>query len=100
MLEQAHGRLDTGLIASGGITCSAGVAACLALDAAAVQIGTAFLVTDESGATPEWKKAVITSTDADTIITHALTGRGARGVPNKLIDQMTELEATSPIARY
>lgn len=96
LLEQARGRLDVDVIASGGVTSGAGVAACLALGAVAVQIGTAFLVTDESGATAEWKKAVLTCTDADTVVTAALTGRGARAVRNELVDQMTELGEDLP----
>ena len=96
LLEQVRGRLGIDVIASGGVTSGAGVAACMALEAVAAQIGTAFLVSDESGATPEWKKAVTTSTDADTIITAALTGRGARGVRNELVDRLTELEAGPP----
>jgi nitronate monooxygenase len=91
LLEQAR-NLDVPVIASGGITSGAGVAACLALGAVAAQIGTAFLVTDESGATPEWKKAVTASVDADTTITRAITGRGARGVRNQLIEDLGELD--------
>lgn len=91
LLEQAR-NLDVPIIASGGITSGAGVAACLALGAVAAQIGTAFLVTDESGATPEWKKAVTASVDSDTTITRAITGRGARGVRNQLIEDLGELD--------
>ncbi len=96
LLEQARGRLPVDVIASGGVCSGAGVAACLALGAAAVQIGTAFLVTDESGATPEWKKAVIASVDAETVITRSLTGRGARGVANELVARLSEVEDELP----
>lgn len=78
LLEQARSRRDLEVIASGGVVSGAGVAACLALGAVAVQIGTAFLVTDESGATPEWKSAVAVSTDADTVIICSLTRRPRR----------------------
>ena len=91
LLEQARARLEVDVVASGGIASGAGVAACLALGAVAAQIGTAFLVTDESGATPEWKKAVLAGADIDTTVTPALTGKGARGVRNSLVDQLEPL---------
>ena len=91
LLEQARGRLPIDVIASGAVTSGAGIAACLALGAVAVQIGTAFLVSDESGASEEWKKWVLSSADNETVITKSLTGRGARGVRNELVERLEEV---------
>ena len=96
LLEHARRVISRPVVASGGVASGAGVAACLALGAAAVQIGTAFLVADESGATPEWKRAVLESSDTDTTITAALTGRNARGVRNRLVERLGAHEASVP----
>ena len=96
LLEQTREGLPIDVIASGGITSGAGVAASLAMGAVAAQIGTAFLVAEESGATPEWKKAVETSVDSETVVTAAVTGRGARAVPNQLTERMAALEGDLP----
>ncbi len=57
----------------------AGVAAVLALGAQAAQLGTAFAVCVESGATPTHKKAVASMDGDETTITRAFTGKPARG---------------------
>jgi nitronate monooxygenase len=78
------------VIAAGGIADGRGIAASLALGAQAVQVGTAFLATPESGA-PEAHKRVLGTPEARwTRLTRAITGRHARGVDNEL---MRTLEA-------
>jgi nitronate monooxygenase len=68
------------VIAAGGISDARGVAAALALGASAVQLGTAFLRTDESLAAPAHQAAVAASLDTSTEITNVPTGRAARGL--------------------
>jgi nitronate monooxygenase len=80
------------VIASGGIMDGRGVAAALALGAQAVQIGTAFLTTDESGIPPAYKDAILAARETDT---RAFSGRAARGIVNRF---MTEVEARGPAA--
>ncbi len=71
------------VIAAGGIADARGILAALDLGAQGVQIGTAFLATDESGASTEHREALF---DAPaTELTRALTGRLARGIPNTLL---------------
>jgi thiazole synthase ThiGH ThiG subunit len=55
--------LSVPVVASGGITDGRGLVAALILGAEAVQMGTAFLVCEESGANPEYKRAVLGSTE-------------------------------------
>lgn len=76
------------VIAAGGIADARGILAALDLGAQGVQIGTAFLVTDESGASPEHKQELLSA--PATQLTRALTGRLARGVPNTLMRSLTE----------
>jgi nitronate monooxygenase len=80
------------VIASGGIMDGRGIAAALALGATAVQMGTAFLVTRESGAPDCYKKRILTSTDESTVLTSAFSGRVARGIKNRFIENMNRAE--------
>jgi nitronate monooxygenase len=80
------------VIASGGIMDGRGIAAALALGATAVQMGTAFLVTRESGAPDCYKKRILTSTDESTVLTSAFSGRVARGIKNRFIEDMNGAE--------
>ena len=67
------------------------------LDASqAVQIGTALLAAEESGAHPLYKKAVLTSGPGSTQFTKVFSGKSARGIRNSFMDMM----ADAPIAPY
>ena len=75
------------VVAAGGITDGAGVAAVLALGAQAAQVGTAFLLCPESGATEVHRKLISNMDGDDTAITRVFSGKPARGVRNKMIEQ-------------
>ncbi|MCC6534367.1 MAG: nitronate monooxygenase [Burkholderiales bacterium] len=75
------------VVAAGGIMDGAGLAAALALGACAVQMGTAFLPVEESGASEAHKQALFERTDAGTTITRAFSGRPARGIRNAFIER-------------
>lgn len=83
------------LIAAGGVHTGAQVAALRKVGAAAVQLGTAFLRTDESGAHQAHKDALAEARFERTVITRAFSGRPARGLLNAFI---TEHGATAPSA--
>ena len=73
------------VIASGGIMDGKGTRAALELGAAAVQLGTAFLVCPESSIPECYRKAVLTATDDSTQITRVFSGRPARGIRNRFM---------------
>ncbi len=73
------------VIASGGIMDGRDVAKAIALGAAAVQLGTAFLPCPESGAAPAYKRALLEAKADTTVITRAFSGRPARGLTNAFI---------------
>lgn len=93
LLRQA---VDIPVIAAGGIMDGRGVAAALALGAAAVQMGTAFLLSDQTGASPPWRRALETVGDDATRLTRAFSGRHARGVENDFMRRMRPVEAEVP----
>ncbi len=76
------------VIAAGGIADGRGVAAALALGAQGVQIGTAFLACDESGAPAQHREALFAAGAHDTVLTRVFSGRLARALRNRFIDTM------------
>ena len=88
--------LDLPVIAAGGITDGAGVAAALALGAAAVQVGTAYLLSGEATVNPVWRAAIENAPDDPTRLTRAISGRYARGIDNAFMRAMRPLEDQIP----
>ncbi len=84
LVRQVALAVDVPVVAAGGIMDGAGLAAALALGAAGVQLGTAFLVASEAGVPDGWRDLVRSARDDETIITRALSGRPARGLPNAI----------------
>lgn len=76
------------VIAAGGIANGKGIAAAFTLGADAVQIGTAFLATEESGALPEHRAALFSDAAKQTILTRAYTGRLGRGITTQLAKEV------------
>lgn len=74
------------VVAAGGIMDGAGIAAVLALGAQAAQLGTAFVVCEESGAPAVHKKAIVDMDGDETTMTHAFSGKPARGVRNQFTE--------------
>ena len=68
------------VIAAGGIMDGAGIAAALTLGAAAAQLGTAFVVTDESLADAGYRNAMASDAARHTVMTRAVSGRPARSL--------------------
>lgn len=81
------------VVAAGGIGDARGVRAALALGAEGVQMGTAFLATEESGAHPLHRQAILSGRAAQTGLTRGFTGRLARGIRNELLTKLNEPEA-------
>lgn len=79
-------RVRVPVIAAGGIMDGRGIRAALALGAAAVQMGTAFLACPEAGTHRLHKDAL--AHDAGTMVTRGVTGRFARGLRNRLLETL------------
>lgn len=80
------------VIASGGIMDGRGIAAALALGAEAVQMGTAFLVCDEAGIVDAYKQAILGAGEHETRVTRAFSGRPARGIVNRVMNEVAAEE--------
>jgi nitronate monooxygenase len=87
LLRLVASEIDLPLVAAGGIADGAGVAAVLVAGAAAAQIGTAFLRASEAGTHPAHAAALAAETP--TGLTRAFTGRTARGLRNRFLEDHT-----------
>jgi len=82
--------VDVPVIAAGGIADARGVIAAFALGAEAVQMGTAFLTCEESGASRIHREALMQRMAEYTGLTKAFTGRLARGINNRLMSELNQ----------
>lgn len=80
------------VIAAGGIADGRGMAAAMMLGAEAVQMGTRFVVANESIVHENYKKKVIKASDIDSEVTGMSTGHPVRCIRNKMTRQYLELE--------
>jgi len=85
LVPQVVDAVHAPVIAAGGIADRRGVAAAFALGASGVQVGTAFLRTSASAAPPSHRAAIAAASDTGTVLTRALSGRLARGIPNHAV---------------
>ncbi|NSC21673.1 nitronate monooxygenase [Streptomyces albus subsp. chlorinus] len=85
LIAQVREAVRLPLIASGGLMRGGQIAAVLAAGAVAAQLGTAFLVTPESGAHPLHKRAMTDPLFTRTELTRAFSGRPARGLVNRFL---------------
>ena len=76
--------IDLPVIAAGGIMDGAGIRAAMALGAACVQMGTAFILCPESSATAEHRAMFESPKAHQTRVTRYVSGRPARGIANRL----------------
>ena len=73
------------VVGAGGLYDGRGIAACLALGAEGVWMGSRFLLTEEANTPISYKKAIQKSRSDDTIQTEIITGRPARALQNAYI---------------
>lgn len=95
LLPQVVAAVKVPVIAAGGIADAAGVAAAMALGAAGVQVGTAYLCSDEATTSALHRAALHSEAAQHTALTTLFSGRPARGIVNRV---MRELGALNPAA--
>jgi nitronate monooxygenase len=96
LLPQIVKAVRVPVIAAGGIADAKGVAAAIALGAAGAQLGTAFLLCPEAK-TSAVHRAVLKSTTAlHTAVTNLFTGRPARGIMNRLMQDLGPINPAAP----
>ncbi|SDA36702.1 nitronate monooxygenase family protein [Sphingomonas sp. NFR15] len=88
------------VIAAGGIADERGVRAAIALGAAAVQVGTAFLRTPEARPSAPHRAALGAASADDSVFTNLFSGGLARGLRNRLIEAIGPVSAAAPPFPY
>jgi nitronate monooxygenase len=86
--------VDVPVIAAGGLMTADDVQRVLTAGAVAAQLGTAFLLSDESGSSPVHRAALQDPQFTETVVTRAFSGRYARGLRNRFVN---DHEAEAPL---
>lgn len=92
LIPQVADHVNIPVIAAGGIADARGIKAALNLGADAVQIGTAFLATNQSNAAQDHKDKLFSDDAKETTLTKIFTGRLSRGIKNKLTEELKNSE--------
>ncbi|GAA3536607.1 NAD(P)H-dependent flavin oxidoreductase [Zobellella aerophila] len=90
LLPEVSAQVSLPVIAAGGIMNGQGMAAAMAMGAAAVQLGTAFLFTPEAGINAAYRRALLAARGEDTRLTRVFSGKLARGINNTMMRQLAE----------
>jgi nitronate monooxygenase len=96
LLPQVVRAVKVPVIAAGGIADAKGVAAAMALGAAGVQVGTAYLLCPEATISAVHRAALKSEAARNTVLTNLFTGRPARGIVNRVIRELGPLSAAAP----
>ncbi len=93
LVPQVADAVNIPVIAAGGIGDGGGFAAAMMLGASAVQMGTRFIVADESIVHANYKERVIKAKDIDSEVTGRSTGHPIRVLRNKMTREYLKMEA-------
>ena len=92
IIRQVKEAVKIPVIAAGGIADGRGIAAAFMLGAEGVQMGTHFVVTDESQVHDNYKERIIKAKDIDSRVTGRTTGHPVRALRNDMTKKYIELE--------
>ena len=96
LLPQVVRSVRVPVIAAGGIADAQGVAAAMALGAAGVQVGTAYLLCPEATTSPVHRAALQGEDARHTALTNVFSGRPARGIVNRVMRELGVMSAAAP----
>jgi nitronate monooxygenase len=84
------------VVAAGGIADSTGITAAMALGAAGVQVGTAYLLCPEATTSAVHRVALKSEAARHTALTNLFSGRPARGIVNRIMREVGPLSGAAP----
>ena len=96
LLPQVVQSVRIPVIAAGGIADARGVAAAMALGAAGVQVGTAYLLCPEATTSSVHRAALKSEAARHTALTNVFTGRPARGIVNRIMRELGPISRAAP----
>ncbi|MDI9310509.1 MAG: nitronate monooxygenase [Limnohabitans sp.] len=92
LVQQIVNKVKTPVVGAGGIVNKKGVDALMKLGASGVQIGTAFLACEESGASEEYRNILFSERAEKTTLTKVFTGRLARGISGEISENLDTIK--------
>ena len=96
LVPQVVAAIRLPVIAAGGIASAEGVRAALALGASGVQVGTAYLCSDEALTSAVHRQALQSPAARHTTLTNVFSGRPARGIVNRVVRELGGLNKAAP----
>jgi nitronate monooxygenase len=96
LVPQVVAAVKVPVIAAGGIADAKGVRAALALGAAGVQVGTAYLLCPEATTGAVHRAALRSESARRTALTNVFSGGPARGIVNRLMREVGPVSAAAP----
>jgi nitronate monooxygenase len=96
LVPQVADAIDVPIIAAGGIGDARGIVAAFALGASAVQIGTAYLFTDEATISPVYRQSLEDSANIETTVCNVISGRPTRVLTNRMIRDLGPMSQDAP----
>src|SRR5215467_2580898 len=100
LLPQVRDAVSVPVIATGGIADARGIVAALSLGASGVQLGTAYLFCPEANVSPLYRRALAQAADMGTALTNLFSGRPARGVLNRYLQESGPMSDAAPAFPY
>jgi len=99
LLPQVVDAVSVPVIAAGGIADARGVVAAFALGASGVQLGTAYLFCPEANVSPLYRQALAQAANG-TALTNLFSGRPARGILNRYLQESGPMSPAAPAFPY
>ena len=96
LVPQIVSAVKVPVIAAGGIADAKGVRAAMALGAAGVQVGTAYLLCPEATTSAIHRAALKSEAAHVTAVTNVFTGRPARGIMNRIMRELGPISTAAP----
>ncbi len=100
LLPQVRDTVSVPVIAAGGIANASGIVAALDLGASGVQLGTAYLFCPEANVSPLYRRALEQAADMGTAVTNLFSGRPARGILNRYLQESGPMSDAVPAFPY
>ncbi len=96
LVPQIADAVDLPIIAAGGIGDARGIVAAFALGASAVQIGTAYLFTDEASVSPAYRHSLEDAAHTETVVCNVISGRPTRVLANRMVRELGLTSKNAP----
>ena len=100
LLPLIRSRVDVPIIAAGGITDGATMAAAFALGAEGVQMGTRMVSAAESPVHDNWKQAIIDAAETDTVFLNRFIGPGLRALRTEKTERLLREVDTNAMTEF